>query len=409
MKKLLIISFDLVREGECQSYAIGSILSKLKSHEAYEINYNVDWYSFNLLSIENFDLDYCLSSDLFKKNLTEYTHIAISCYVWSNSIVNPLIEKLFEYGFHGKIILGGYEISYSNKEEVKKLYPKANYLIMGYGEDCLLDILTGNISEGVLFKPVDFSLLPSPYLTKTLNLRKNMSKVRWETKRGCPYKCNFCAHRDLTGKKVNYHELSKVFDELSLFKEFNVGKINVLDPIFNIGKDYLEILSEVKRISLRSLLSLQVRPELVTDEFLDAIDGLNVLLEFGIQTLNEEENKAIHRNNNFPKIFETLQKVKERNIANEVSVIYGLPFQTVSSFSKTIETLQKFGCTSIIAFPLKLLKGTELYDLKHHFQFKEVLMGKYDIPIVVESNSFTEKEWWQMHEIALQLNPKSKI
>jgi hypothetical protein len=56
-----------------------------------------------------------------------------------------------------------------------------------------------------------------------------------------------------------------------------------------------------------------------------------------------------------------------------------------------------------------LLKGTELYELKHHFNFKEVPMGKYNIPTVVESNSFTEKEWQQMYEIALQLNPSNRI
>jgi len=409
MKKLLIISFDLVREGECQSYAIGSLISRLKSHEAYETAYTIDWHSFNLLSIESFDLNYCLSSELFRKNLSEYTHIAISCYVWSNSIVNSLIDKLFECGFHGKIILGGYEISYSNKEELKYIYPKANYLVKGYAEECVLDILTKNVAEGVIEKSVNFYALPSPYLTSTLTLTKNISKIRWETKRGCPYKCNFCAHRDLTGKKVNYHELSKVFEELSLFKEFNVGKINILDPVFNIGKDYLEILKEVKRISLNSLLSLQVRPELITDEFLDAIEGLNVFLEFGIQTLNEEENKAIKRGNNLPKIFETFKKVKERNIRYEVSLIYGLPHQTVSSFSHSIEHLKNLGCTSITAFPLMLLKGTELYDLKHHFQFREIPMGKYNIPTVVESNSFTEKEWYQMYEMALQLNPNNRI
>lgn len=273
----------------------------------------------------------------------------------------------------------------------------------------MLDILTKDVGEGVILRQVDFSLLPSPYLTNTLTLIKNISKVRWETKRGCPFKCNFCAHRDLALKKVKYHTLNKVFQELALFKKFNAQKINILDPVFNIGKDYIEVLKEAKRISLSSLLSLQVRPELVTDEFLDAIEGLNVFLEFGIQTLDEQENKAIKRGNNFSKIFENFKKVQERSIPYEVSLIYGLPYQTVSSFSQSIEQLRSLGCTSITAFPLMLLKGTELYELKHHFNFKEVPMGKYNIPTVVESNSFTEKEWQQMYEIALQLNPSNRI
>jgi radical SAM superfamily enzyme YgiQ (UPF0313 family) len=409
MKKLLIISFDIVRDGECQSYAIGSLLSKLNTSEKYGIDFIVEWYSFNLLSIDNLDLNYFLESDLFKKNLNEFTHIAISCYIWNNNLVNPLIDKLFEYGFQGKIILGGYEISYSNHNELKYLYPKANYFIKGHAEDCLLDILTKDVTEEIIIKPTNFYTLPSPYLTNILPLTKNINKIRWETKRGCPYKCNFCAHRDLTGKKVNYHELDKIFNELALFKEFNVGKINILDPVFNFGHSYLEILYEAKRISLKSLLSLQTRPELVTDDFLDSLDGLNVVLEFGIQTMNEQENKAIKRGNNFPKIVTAFQKVQERNIPFEVSIIYGLPYQTVSSFLQSIEQLKNLGCTSITAFPLMLLKGTELYDLKHYFNFREVPMGKYNIPTVVESNFFSENEWYQMQEIALKLNSNDRI
>lgn len=409
MNQLLIISFDLVKDGECQSYAIGSLLSSLKSNKNYCNKFDVTWHPFNLFSIENFDLNYCLKSDLFKLNLTKFTHIAISCYVWSNKIVNSLIDKLFEHGFRGKIILGGYEISYSNNNELKNLYPKANYLIKGYAESSLIKILLENSLEGIVSNDVDFSLLPSPYLTNNLLLSTNINKIRWETKRGCPYECNFCAHRDLTGKKVSYHTLDKVFAELALFKKYNVRKINILDPVFNIGKEYLQIIKEAIRIGLVSELSLQVRPEIVTDEFLDSIADINVCLEFGIQTLNEQENKYIKRKNKFPQIFETLKKVNERKISYEISLIYGLPFQTVSTFYHSIDTLKKMDCSSITAFPLMLLKGTELYDLKNEFQFREIPLGKYNIPTVIESNTFTEEEWWKMYQLAIELNPNNRI
>lgn len=410
MKNLLIISFDIVKDGECESFAIGSIISSLKSNLEYGRSFNVDWLPYNLQSIDLFDLNYCLNSSLFKRKLSDYSHIAISCYVWSNDIVNPLIDKLFESGFDGKIILGGYEISYSETEDLKNLYPKANYLIKGYAEKSILDILLGKMKEGIVVSgSLDFSLLPSPYLSNTLQIVENMEKVRWETKRGCPYKCNFCAHRDLIGKKVSYHGLDKAFAELALFKVNNVRKINVLDPVFNIGKDYMKIIDEASRIGLSSKFSLQVRPEIVTDEFLDSVSNLNVCLEFGIQTFNEHENNFIKRANNFAKIAEVIRKVNERKIQYEVSLIYGLPFQTVSTFSESIDRLLELECSSITAFPLMLLKGTELFELKNDFGFREMKLGKYNIPTVVESNSFTEKDWWKMYELAEQLSPNNRI
>lgn len=412
MNNLLIVSFDLTRENECDSYAIGSLISNLKSNENFEKTFLYDWYSFNLLSIEEFNIDYCLASPFFKINFTNYTHIAISCYVWSNNVVNALISKIIEYGFKGKIILGGYEISYSNSQELQSIYPSADYFIKGYGEQALLDIVNGVHSpenEKYISKEVDFLQLSSPYLTQTLPLSKNIERIRWETKRGCPYQCNFCAHRDLLLNKVKHHFYDKVFEEISLFKKYDIQKINILDPVFNIGKDYIKIINEMKRVNLSSTISLQVRPEIVTDDFLNAIEGANVILEFGIQTLNESESILIKRKNDISKIYETLNKINEREINSEVSLIYGLPTQTLNSFNETIEKLKKINVKSITAFPLMLLKGTELYDTKDNYNFKEMPLGKYSIPTVVSSNSFNETEWLQMKEIADSLELNSRI
>lgn len=409
MNNLLIVSFDLTRENECDSYAIGSLISCLKSNDNFEKKFLYDWYSFNLLSIDEFNIDYCLASSFFKINFSNYTHIAISCYVWSNNVVNPLISKIIEYGFKGEIILGGYEISYSNTKELQSIYPLADYFIKGYGEQALLDIVNGVNFDKYISKEIDFLQLSSPYLSQTLPLSKNIERIRWETKRGCPYQCNFCAHRDLTLNKVNYHLYDKIFEEISLFKKYEIKKINILDPVFNIGKDYIEIIKEMKRVNLSSTISLQVRPEIVTDDFLNAIEGANVILEFGIQTLNESESQLIKRKNQIPKIYETLKKINEREINSEVSLIYGLPTQTLNSFNETIEKLKKINVKSITAFPLMLLKGTELYDTKENYNFKEMPLGKYSIPTVVSSNSFNETEWLQMKEIADSLELNSRI
>ena len=60
------------------------------------------------------------------------------------------------------------------------------------------------------------------------------------------------------------------------------------------------------------------------------------------------------------------------------------------------------------AFPLMLLKGTELYEQKKQFNFVEQKMGDFDIPTVVSSNSFSEQDWVKMSELAGQLKPNSR-
>ncbi len=57
----------------------------------------------------------------------------------------------------------------------------------------------------------------------------------------------------------------------------------------------------------------------------------------------------------------------------------------------------------ICAYPLMLLKGTELYAQKDKWGLKEMPLGDYQIPTVCESNSFSYDEWTMMDNLASKL------
>jgi radical SAM superfamily enzyme YgiQ (UPF0313 family) len=336
--------------------------------------------------------------------------IGISCYIWNEYLINPLINKLRVLGFLGKIALGGYQISYSNQQKIQNEYPQADIFIFGNGEQSFLDaiFLKKPIAPICLNKSVDFQKIPSVYLTQELPVVQNQKMVRWETKRGCPYKCTFCAHRDLTKNKVCRHEIRKLFAEIDFFKKKNIGRINILDPIFNAGGVYLDILQEIKRINLTSTITMQTRFELVQgtrgDDFLRYCKNINAHLEFGLQTAIEAESRIIDRRNNIDKIRAVLKKLNADNISYEVSLIYGLPRQTVGSFEQSIDFLRANGCKNIVAYPLMLLKGTALYNQKNKYKILEKVMGKFRIPTVISSDSFTETQWLEMASISKKLN-----
>ncbi len=68
--------------------------------------------------------------------------------------------------------------------------------------------------------------------------------VRWETQRGCPFSCDFCQHREsgdhLTKK---FFHVSRLAKEIEMFCTSNiVSDIAVLDPVFNSGPHYKNIL-----------------------------------------------------------------------------------------------------------------------------------------------------------------------
>lgn len=416
MKNLLLLSFDLIREGEVQkSLAIASLMVYLKKDVRYGHEFEVNHICFNMYEWKNRLSSEALTNCFAKDNVQQYTDIAISCYVWNEYLINPLMEGLRRLGFNGRFILGGYQISYAEKTKLSVEYPLANIFISGYAESSLLKAIFSPNKTVPLFldEIANFSQIPSAYLENEIPISNGQKMIRWETKRGCPYKCTFCAHRDLKQNRVYKHDLDKAFSELAHFKLLNVKKINILDPVFNAGKDYLSILTEMERIGIEAEVTAQTRFEMIKGEagekFLDLAEKLNMKLEFGIQTIIPNEYEIIKRPNDKHQIQKLMSLLNERQIDYEISLIYGLPQQTLSSFQESLDFVQKNGGTNIKAFPLLLLKGTELYNEKEKWSLKEKVLGDFDIPTVVESATFKEEEWHKMDLIAQQLDSANRI
>ena len=136
---------------------------------------------------------------------------------------------------------------------------------------------------------------------------------------------------------------------------------------------------------------------MITDEFIHYASKLNVRLEFGLQTIHANEGVAINRKNNFKMIETNLSKVKQAGINFEVSLIYGLPEQTIASFRKTIDWCLDIEIPVIKAFPLMLLRGTEIEKQKQRWGLIE---SDDSMPVVIESDTFTHNEWLRMGEIS---------
>ncbi len=331
------------------------------------------------------------------------TIVAIGAYVWAEEIVQLLLPSLRAYGFSGDIVLGGPQISYSGAG-LEEIYPDADMFVRGYGEHALVELARRSTNpiagvhlagteDRVEQASVDLSKLPSPFLDGRISL-KQQRFVRWETQRGCPYRCSFCQHREAGARlKRTDLELGRLRDEIAAFVEAGVEQIAVLDPIFNIGANAGPVLREFVAQGYRGKLSLQCRAEQITEEFLDLTVQLDVCLEFGLQTIHKTESKAVNRANTMRAVDKALAAVRERRLRHEVSLIFGLPEQTRESFYETVRWCIERDVPVIKAFPLLLLRGTSLEKEReaHGFETTHQPMG-----MVVASNTFNREDWAAM-------------
>ncbi|WP_346796316.1 cobalamin-dependent protein [Halomonas sp. Bachu 37] len=338
--------------------------------------------------------------------------VGFGTYVWNDSEVQSLIQQVKNSG--ARIVLGGPQISYMAKGQLEGTYPEADYFVRGQGEMAMVALARGALpydcgihAAGTpdLGHKADHDLLalPSPFL---LGIVEPQPSIRWETQRGCPFKCAFCQHRE-PGKRLKHQwfDEQRLERELALFAAAGVERISVLDPIFHTKTSRaIDVLSSVKAVGVSAQLSLQCRFETCSPEFLDALDGLDVTLEFGLQTTVEAEYRAIDRPNHMKIVRDKIQELHARQIDFEVSLIYGLPNQTLSTFRTSVDWCLKQKVPRLRAWPLMLLRGTPLYEQKARYGFRESLGQR--IPVVVASHSFSEADHAEMARIALALGEK---
>lgn len=361
-----------------------------------------------------FDLE-ALFGTVLATLLCNHADLAIGVYVWNESVVANLLRMLRSAGYTGRIILGGPQISYA-PAGVASLYPEADVLIRGYGEDALAAVVMApspTAIPGVVWRgeadagqvaTVALEDLPSPILSGTLPVQPFM---RWETQRGCIYSCSFCQHRE-AGARLARHTLAsrRVAAEVEALVAGGAVDIAVLDPIFQTNPDAEAILRRFAYLGYSGRLSLQARFELLNDRFLDACADLDVRLEFGLQTTQRSEMRAVRRINRLDRVDAAIHALHRRRISFEVSLIYGLPTQTLESFQASVAWCQERGVPVVRAFPLMLLRGTALDRQREIWGLQE---GPGPIPVVVQSNSFSRQDWREMQSIATGLATESGI
>lgn len=346
---------------------------------------------------------------------TERVDLAFGAYVWCEGLIRIVLQEVRRLSFTGRVILGGPQISYA-QSGLELIYPEADAFIRGYGEKALYQLLCSDEArphfKGVHWAgtddtgeqaEIDLPELPSPYLNGLLSLDK-AGFVRWETQRGCPYNCAFCQHQE-PGKKLKngYFAWSRLEAEIDLFCRSGIKEIAILDPVFNRAPHAIRVLKRFAHNRFQGCLSLQCRAESITPDFLNAAGELNVVLEFGLQTIHTNESQLIQRPNDMAKIEHVLAEVRRRRIKHEISLIFGLPRQTLASFEESIRWCLDLCIPVIKAFPLMLLRGTRLEQEKERWDLQ--CCADTAMPLVRQSRSFSCDDWLAMAKLSEALNP----
>jgi radical SAM superfamily enzyme YgiQ (UPF0313 family) len=403
-RRALIVAFDIARERDpVPSLAVGSLLAYARTRPGHGRAFEVLHHSVRVDAERALDPG-ALSDEIASAHeLRSLDVIALSAYAWSEAAIDPLMRELRRRGFRGDFAVGGYQVT--RTVDLSALYPDARYLIEGPAERELLRVLLQPPAERILVGEIDVADLVSPYLAGAIEVLDGAPMVRMETQRGCRWRCRFCSYRGRGEANLVQLPIDRVARELRLFAEHRVAKVNVLDPEFNWSRNCLPVLRAMVDAELGACITVQARPENLVKarwgpEFLDLCADLDIHLEFGLQTAVPVESVAVDRRNDLDAVSRAFYEVGARGISFEVSLIYGLPLQTVESFAASIEFVRRHGVPSFKCFPLMLHRGTPLALEREKWRLREEVLDGFGIPYVTSSTSFTRSDWEAMRALA---------
>ena len=291
--------------------------------------------------------------------------IGIAVYIWNAFDVGELVKTIKKVSPKTIVVLGGPEVSYT---PLRVNFDMADYIICGEGEVSFYN-LCRELIDGTCQQPrtitspkVDLENIVLPYDDYTDFDIKNRH-IYVENARGCPFECEFCLSSIET--KMRYLDIDVFLAEIEKLWLRGARNFKFIDRTFNIKISYAKaILNYFLAKEEEYFLHFEVIPDNFPEELRDLIKQFKkgcLQLEVGIQTLNLDVAKQIHRNLKIYKIKDNLKFLSQETHAHmHIDLIIGLPSETIESFGKNLNLLYTLSTGEIQVGILKKLSGTTL-------------------------------------------------
>lgn len=333
------------------------------------------------VGIELLDLPYALDADAAAARILEGgpSLVGFSCFLWNVEKALEVARRLKARAPGVRVVLGGPELS-STAEAVLAAHPEADWAAVGEGEETFRLLLRhaflgeGRVADvpglarregGAVARSADAPLIDlasAPPVYADGGVVPGDCALL-ETSRGCPFLCSFC---DWGPRKMRYHPLERVEAELAALVErakyvFLCDADILMDP-----ERGLAILRAFARLAAGKPCTLHFEsdpaflgPEAVA---LIAADPGRYQVGFGLQSVNEETLRAIHRVPRVEKAGKALAALRAAAPTAQfgLSCIYGLPGEDLAGFRRTLDWALRYRPDCFCANQMLVIPGADV-------------------------------------------------
>jgi radical SAM superfamily enzyme YgiQ (UPF0313 family) len=283
-----------------------------------------------------------------------------------------------------KILAGG-----QNPTLTLPIYNSVDYIISGFGEKAILEVLNHIYSNGNI-KGIPrnngwyvdanafYPAWPEADLTVEYEDRDFIEPgetLSLELSRGCKFACSFCNFPILGVKEDTTRDMNLLRKELEKnYNKWGITNYQIADETLNDREEKLIKLGDlVESLDFELNFNAFIRGDILfaKPKQLELLTRARVWGHFyGIETFNHETGKIIGKGMHPDKIKEGLLSTKEyfyKNLGKyrgTVSLIYGLPKETKESILSALDWLtENWNDQSVISFAMNISTGGKLSEI----------------------------------------------
>ena len=272
------------------------------------------------------------------------------------------------------IVIGGSAVSIM--PETILTYSGADYCVAGEGEiafNLLIDKIMGKENPPKLMGPISPRMTPDQFYSPSYQARlidyyfDASGMLNYQTKRGCPFGCNYCSYPFIEGKKIRHQDPEFVVENLKRLKsDFNVTSLFFSDSVFNdpLGR-YLEVAEALARADLGIKWAAYFKPEHISQKDLALLKRAGLYaMEVGSDGACDITLAGIGKTFDFS----TIMAINDACIQSEIPCahffMFGGPKETSQTVEDGLANIERLRQSVVFVFSgIRILPNTGLVDI----------------------------------------------
>jgi len=208
---------------------------------------------------------------------------------------------------------------------------------------------------------------PSPYLADKLIDFSTTEEAIMLTSRGCPHQCIFCYTPNAFKRKVRFHSIERVIEEMAWVAQQGVRRFWFADPSFSIDMERIDRLMErIIQKNVKAEIWLETRADLIDEALLKKMKTAGVTqIAYGLESASEKVLALLRKKISLQHIRKAIQLAQRQGLDVELFTQYGLPSETLEEAMLTLQFLKENNVPirgNSNSQQTQIYFGTELFD-----------------------------------------------